>query len=387
MTLLTPLLFIAVMLVPTWLAKAGDNEHRNIVIADQTGLYESVFTDTGNYSFHYTTQHITPRYDTDGDSEETYAYIVISDNLLNNPKGIVIYSEKQVNVDFKSTVEQLINTYLTEEKIASYNIPDIKKLIADSKTNINIATIRLEEDGTEAETSTELATIIGIISTIAIYMFLLLYGVQVMQAVMQEKTSRIVEVMVSSVKPFPMGILFGAGKMSTEATNALSSMQGLPATTLPSEAFDNIEYLINGIHFPELFICFILFFIGGYMLYSSLFAAIGSAVDSESDTQQFMVPVTVIIIVALYLGIYSAQSPDSGIALWSSLFPFTSPIVMMVRIPFGVPAWQIVLSLAILFASFIGAIWISSRIYRVGILMYGKKIGYKEIAKWIKYKE
>ena len=174
MTLLTPLLFIAVMLVPTWLAEAGDNEHRNIVIADQTGLYESVFTDTGNYSFHYTTRHITPRYDTDGDSEETYAYIVISDNLLNNPKGIVIYSEKQVNADFKSTVEQLINTYLTEEKIASYNIPDIKKLIADSKTNINIATIRLEEDGTEAETSTELATIIGIISTIAIYMFLLL---------------------------------------------------------------------------------------------------------------------------------------------------------------------------------------------------------------------
>ncbi|BCI62085.1 ABC transporter permease [Coprobacter secundus] len=417
MTLLTPLLFIAVMLVPTWLAEAGDNEHRNIVIADQTGLYESVFTDTGNYSFHYTTRHITPRYDTDGDSEETYAYIVISDNLLNNPKGIVIYSEKQVNADFKSTVEQLINTYLTEEKIASYNIPDIKKLIADSKTNINIATIRLEEDGTEAETSTELATIIGIISTIAIYMFLLLYGVQVMQAVMQEKTSRIVEVMVSSVKPFdlmfgkitaiglvgltqfliwvifiagiifPMGILFGVGKVSTEAANTLSSMQGLSATTLPAGAFDNIEHLINGIHFPELFICFILFFIGGYMLYSSLFAAIGSAVDSEADTQQFMVPVTVIIIVALYLGIYSAQSPDSGIALWSSLFPFTSPIVMMVRIPFGVPAWQIVLSLVILFASFIGAIWISSRIYRVGILMYGKKIGYKEIVKWIKYKE
>ena len=291
MTLLTPLLFIAVMLVPTWLAEAGDNEHRNIVIADQTGLYESVFTDTGNYSFHYTTRHITPRYDTDGDSEETYAYIVISDNLLNNPKGIVIYSEKQVNADFKSTVEQLINTYLTEEKIASYNIPDIKKLIADSKTNINIATIRLEEDGTEAETSTELATIIGIISTIAIYMFLLLYGVQVMQAVMQEKTSRIVEVMVSSVKPFdlmfgkitaiglvgltqfliwvifiagiifPMGILFGVGKVSTEAANTLSSMQGLSATTLPAGAFDNIEHLINGIHFPELFICCILLYL------------------------------------------------------------------------------------------------------------------------------
>lgn len=417
MTLLTPLLFIAVMLVPTWLAEAGDNEHRNIVVADKTGLYERVFTNTGNYSFHYTTQHITPRYDVDGDREQTYAYIVISDNLLDNPKGIVIYSEKQVNVDFKSTVERLLNAYLTEEKIASYNIPDIKKLIADSKTNINIATIRLEEDGTEAETSTELATIIGIISTIAIYMFLLLYGVQVMQAVMQEKTSRIVEVMVSSVKPFdlmfgkitaiglvgltqfliwvmfiagiifPMGILFGIGKISTEATNALSSMQGLSAATLPPGAFENIEHLINGINFSELFICFILFFIGGYMLYSSLFAAIGSAVDSEADTQQFMVPVTVVIIVALYLGIYSAQSPDSGIALWSSLFPFTSPIVMMVRIPFGVPVWQIILSLVILFASFIGAIWISSRIYRVGILMYGKKIGYKEIVKWIKYKE
>lgn len=194
---------------------------------------------------------------------------------------------------------------MTEEKIASYNIPDIKKLIADSKTNINIATIRLEEDGTGAETSTELATIIGIISTIAIYMFLLLYGVQVMQAVMQEKTSRIVEVMVSSVKPFdlmfgkitaiglvgltqfliwvmfiagiifPMGILFGIGKISTEATNALSSMQGLSAATLPPGAFENIEHLINGVNSPNCLSalsCFLLVAICYILLYLQLSA-------------------------------------------------------------------------------------------------------------------
>ena len=240
---------------------------------------------------------------------------------------------------------------------------------------------------------------------------------------MQEKTNRIVEVMVSSVKPFELmigkivsiglvgltqlgiwiiflvGIFLSAGayfsfsggvdpaQMSDMAAMT-TTMNGVDTTQLAGDmgAMAEVQQMLGSINITQLLVCFVLFFIGGYILYASLFAAIGSAVDNESDTQQFMIPITFIIIFALYAGIFSAENPDGPLALWCSMIPFTSPIVMMVRIPFGVSTWELVLSMVILYGSAIGLAWVAGRIYRVGILMYGKKPSYKEMIKWIRYK-
>jgi ABC-2 type transport system permease protein len=252
------------------------------------------------------------------------------------------------------------------------------------------------------------------ISAFMIYMFIVIYGAQVMSGVVQEKTSRIVEVIISSVKPFElmMGKIIGiamvgltqfflwvlltvvistvagsfiGGKVDVDALQQANSMgmQATPAAS-PSQVQELVA-MLNGFDFAQIVVLFVLYFLGGYLLYASLFAAVGSAVDSETDTQQFSLPLTLPIIFAIYAAIYSAQNPDGPLALWCSMIPFTSPIVMMVRLPFGVPAWQIVLSLLILVMSFIGTTWMAGKIYRTGILMYGKKVTWKEMWKWVKY--
>ena len=252
-------------------------------------------------------------------------------------------------------------------------------------------------------------------------MFLFAYGGMVMNSVMQEKTNRIVEVMVSSVKPFELmlgkiisvglvgltqigiwilllvGLAFGISLafgiplfMNNEA-EIIAQAQSLNQTMpVGSAAIDpdmlDIANTLSGINFTQILTCFILYFIGGYIIYASIFAAVGSAVDNETDSSQFMLPITLIILFAFYVGIFSAEDPEGSMAWWCSMIPFTSPIVMMVRIPFGVAVWELALSLGILFASAIGMTWVASRIYRVGILLYGKKPSYKELFKWIKYK-
>ncbi|WP_455498298.1 ABC transporter permease [Coprobacter sp.] len=393
MTLLMPFLFVTIMFVPNWLSSIDSTGTQDITVLDYTGLYEDLFTDTPQYRFNYQTTGKPVNH-----TEKPYAYITISDNLIQNSKAIAIYSEKQISQNLKEYVTLQTEHYLENEKLASYQIPNIRKIIADSQVKLNIPEIRLSENESKNHSSAETSIIIGITGTFIIYMFLLLYGVQVMQSVTQEKSSRIVEVMISSVKPFELMMgkivaiglagltqftiwLILSGIILSLATPQLLSDMSLNSNDLSIEAINLQNY-----PFVELLIYFILFFIGGYMLYASLFAAIGAAVDNESDTQQFMVPVTIIILFALYTGIYSAQFPEGPLAFWCSMIPFTSPIVMMVRLPFGIPFWETALSLLILSISTLYCIWISGRIYRVGILMYGKKTSYREIIKWIRYK-
>ena len=393
MTLLMPFLFVTIMFVPNWLSSINSTGTQDITVLDYTGLYEDLFTDTPQYRFNYQTTGKPVNH-----TEKPYAYITISDNLIQNSKAIAIYSEKQISQNLKEYVTLQTEHYLENEKLASYQIPNIRKIIADSQVKLNIPEIRLSENESKNHSSAETSIIIGITGTFIIYMFLLLYGVQVMQSVTQEKSSRIVEVMISSVKPFELMMgkivaiglagltqftiwLILSGIILSLATPQLLSDMSLNSNDLSIEAINLQNY-----PFVELLIYFILFFIGGYMLYASLFAAIGAAVDNESDTQQFMVPVTIIILFALNTGIYSAQFPEGPLAFWCSMIPFTSPIVMMVRLPFGIPFWEIALSLLILSISTLYCIWISGRIYRVGILMYGKKTSYREIIKWIRYK-
>ncbi len=403
MTLLSPFLIAALIIAPIWLGSIKDTEVKHIAVIDQAEKYGKAFESGDTYIFEIVDQPINNI----RENKDYYALILISDDLVNNPDAVTIYADNQVGLEFKSYISGQLNSFVENEKLNQYNISDLKKIIEESKTHINIKTVKWSDDGSETETSSEIAMIIGMFSAFLIYMFLFVYGTQVMRGIVEEKTSRIVEVIISSVKPFELmigkitgialvgltqfviwavllaGILFVFGNdmgINTPAQDMMSSTDVAELSSNPT-----ISALMH-YNFWEIGIFFVLFFLGGYLLYASLFAAIGAAADNETDTQQFMIPLTIPVIFALYAAIYSANNPDGPLAFWTSVIPFTLPIVMMVRIPLGVPLWQLILSVGILFLSFVGTTWLAAKIYRTGILMYGKKISYKEIWKWIRYK-
>ena len=417
MTLLTPVLMVALCCVPVLIELFSSSEMRNVTVVDHTGLYQEVFVNNEEYTYTYLNTETTS--EQLRNDQSPYAYIVITDNLLDNPNAMTIYSHKQITAGFESETKNNMEAFLHDAKLASYDIPGLQQIIDESNVKINVSSIRFDEEG-ETQTSAGLASAIGIISTFVIYMFLFAYGGMVMSSVMQEKTNRIVEVMVSSVKPFDlmMGkivsvglvgltqigiwiiLLVGLGIGASVALGIplfmnneelLAQAQNVGGVAMAGGATINPDILdfaqtLSGINFPQIAVCIILYFIGGYIIYASLFAAIGSAVDNETDSNQFLMPITLIILFAFYVGLFSAEDPEGSMAWWCSMIPFTSPIVMMVRIPFGVALWELILSFVILFASAFGMTWIASRIYRVGILLYGKKPSYKELFKWIKYK-
>jgi len=417
LTFLTPVLIAGMVMVPLLLAQIKDNTEKKIVVIDQTGLYKTVFADNENFKFEFVDQSIeTFRRTKERDSYD--AVLFIPQDLSLNPKAATLFSEEQVGVEMKSYVSDLLKKHIEEKKLAELNIPDFKELVEKTKVSIDVKTVRWGKDGEEKMGSAELAVIIGMISAFVIYIFIVVYGAQVMSGVVQEKTSRIVEVIISSVKPFQlmMGKIIGIAMVGltqfalwvilsvvlvTVLTSAFGTTldietyqqaqtMGVSAVNLPFDDQDGVvsDLLIalQNFDFVQTGILFVLFFLGGYLLYASLFAAVGSAVDNETDTQQFSLPLTLPIVFAIYAAIYSAENPDGPLAFWCSMIPFTSPIVMMVRLPFGVPTWQLALSLGILILSFIGSTWIAGKIYRTCILMYGKKITWKEMMKWVFYK-
>jgi ABC-2 type transport system permease protein len=291
------------------------------------------------------------------------------------------------------------------------------------KPEIDVLTISLDESGVEEESFAMLNMIIGFSGAILIYVFIFLYGVQVMRGVIEEKTNRIIEVIISSVKPFQLmlGKILGialvgltqfllwvmltsvivgtAQAFLTDSSKKIMTEQQRMEAFIPEDADqapvgrdpENIMAELNQnlelVNFPLLFFCFVFYFLGGYLLYGALFAAIGSAVDSEADTQQFMFPITVPLILAFVLAQSVIANPDGALAFWFSIIPLTSPIIMMVRIPFGVHYTEVLLSMGLLIATFVAFTWMAGRIYRTGILMYGKKTSYRELWKWLRYKE
>lgn len=417
LTFLTPFIFAALVFVPLWLSTIKGNEGKQVVVIDATGKYAPLFKSTEEYKFVTEKGASMEAYRKNPD-KELFAILNITGDLLQNPSAATLYSEKQIPLGLKNMVNKTLSDFLRDEKLASYKIDNLKQIIEESKVNYDIRTMKLEADGSEKSTSAEVASILGIVLTIVIYMFILMYGMMVMQGVMEEKTNRIVEVMVSSVKPFDlmMGKIIGIGFVGitqafiwTVMTAALvggslfmfgggaPSAGELAAAQMSAQSMGNmaagasnvniqIQDVLNSINFGLIGSCFIIYFIGGYLLYSALFAAIGSSLNQQEDSQQFMTPIMLLMVFSLYAGIYSMENPDGPLAFWCSLIPFTSPIVMMVRLPFDVPLWQLLLSFVLLFATALFTVWVSAKIYRVGILMYGKKPSIKEMIKWVKYK-
>ena len=390
LTLLMPLLFTGMMLSIIFLSSISDKKAKVIVVADDTGEYFPVLKNTEQYVFIESKEGFADfRKNSD---ESVYATLLISDDLLKNPEAITLYSQKQLVSSVESTITSQLNPFLSDKKLDSYHIPNLKDIIKDSKVNLKIKTIKTDESGKETQTSAEFASVMGMVFTLLIYVFIFMYGAMVMQGVMEEKTNRIIEVIVSSVKPFDlmMGKLIGIGLVGLTQLGIWAavllgfSFSGIFLSGSIS-MFHSMSTLFGAVNVFEICLYFVLFFIGGYMMYASLFAAIGAIVNSQEDTQQYIMPISILVLFAFYAGFFSAKNPDGPLAFWSSLVPFTSPIVMMVRVPFGVPWWQMLLSVALLAITVILIVKLAAKIYRVGILMYGKKPTYAEIVKWLKY--
>lgn len=414
MTLLMPLLMASLSFVPLWLSTLNDGGEKNIVVIDETGMYAPLLKSTEQYQFQIVEQAQQSEYQAKI-GKDLFAILHITDDLNVNPNAISLLSEKESPQDLRAIIEKTLSEKVMQQKldelsqsgnVSAESILQVRSIV-ESGSKVSIKIMKWDEDGTVSESSAEIASIIGVVFTILIYMFILMYGNMVMQAVLEEKKSRIVEVMVSSVKPVKLliGKIIGIGLVGiTQLTiwgvllgflfTGLSAFIGAPVETTGMSAsaemgdFDMQAALnsVMSVNWIEILVYFLLFFIGGYILYASIFAMFASAVNSEEDTSQFMMPVTLIIMFAFFAGFYSVSNPDGPLAFWASLIPFSSPIVMMVRIPFGIPLWEKILAVVLLYGTFILISVIAAKIYRVGILMYGKKPSIKEMIKWIKYK-
>ena len=423
MSILGPILFASLMVVPALVAMSEDQEVKRIAVVDSSHLFMNVIPETEYLKFDYLENvrlnDIKQTYSAGG----YYGVLHISHIVAFEPNSVVFYSDKQPNLATKMHISKAMENYVRDQKLKTYEIENLDNILKSVKTRINIRTIKITDTGREKESHTGVAMAVGYIGGFLIYMFIFFFGAQLMRGVIEEKVNRIVEVIVSSVKPFQlmMGKIIGIAmvgltqfmiwvvttfllvtmvttlifpEMKMTATEQVLSqdiMSSGPVEAIPeakSEDMDEIMGFLSGlkdINFALTLGSFIFYFLGGYLLYGALFASIGAAVDNETDTQQFMLPLTIPLILALLVLVNSINNPDSAISFWFSIIPFTSPIVMMGRLPFGVPDWQVGLSMALLVLTFIGMTWLAAKIYRTGILMYGKKTSYKEIAKWIRH--
>ena len=429
MTFLGPLLFAALFVMPAWFATLEEDDVKHIAIFDDSWLFRNSIPQTAKFKFThvYADPEVNPRHFIDDFKDSLaltnyFGFVYIPEYIANVSSGVEFFSHKQPPANLIMHIANAIEKEIEAAKLKSHNIEKIDNILHSVKTRIGIRTYILSTDGSIKETHGALYSVVALVSAMLIYLFIFMFGSQIMRGVVEEKTNRIVEVIVSSVKPFQlmMGKVAGVALVGltqflawamltmllifvaksiffSGITQDVVQQQTSRIPVLGSTGGDQIQYsemtekalevmnILNSINFGVLIACFLFFFIGGYLLYGSFFAAIGAAVDTEADTQQFMFPVTVPLFLAIMVMVNATQNPDGAMAFWFSIIPLTSPVVMMARIPFGVPYPQIALSMALLIIAFICAIWLSAKIYRTGILIYGKKMTYKELWKWLRY--
>jgi len=414
-TLIAPVLFAALMIVPGLLASMPE-ENKQIVVLDEPSL---LLPEVGTEQ--YALDYLNP---TEFDLELAKEFLRNSekDALLYIPSGegwdpdfirknMLLFGKEDISIDLQRFIENLLEERINKQKLLRQGVDP--GVVAQAKTSVSIRSFTLgEEEGSEETSATPLKMGLGYIAGMLIYFFIFFYSVQVMRGVIEEKTSRIVEVIISSVRPYQLmlGKILGIGLVGVVQfliwiilcttiygvvstfvfPDLLAQSAGAGAPGMGAPDVSNIEGLqifdmIRSINFPLVLGGFAFYFFGGYFLYSALFAALGSAIDQEADSQQFMLPVTAPMIIAIVTAMNIIQEPNGTLAFWMSMFPLTSPISMMIRLPFGIPIWQVFLSGAILIGTFFAVVGIAGKIYRVGILMYGKKVTWKELYKWLKY--
>lgn len=414
MTFLSPLIMIALIALVAYLSQLNNDKLRTISVLDETGLLNEVFENTENTNYTMLNELSLEEAKILVKEKKDYGLLYISevDDLENFTGNIKFYSQDSPSLGTISSLERKLEKKFSDLKLQNAGV-DLEQ-IRLSKVSIDIA-----QESFEGEKSSKIDNIMklafGGAAGYLLFMFIIIYGNMIMRSVIEEKTSRIIEVIISSVKPIQlmMGKIIGTslagvtqfviwvilGGVLLVVVSAIFGIDLAQVQTPQQEmvnqaiqeegaqAFaENLITAIGNLPMTNLIIAFMLFFISGYLLYSSLYASIGAAVDNETDTQQFMLPILMPLILAVYVGIFTViEDPHGTVSTVFSFIPFTSPVVMLMRIPFGVPLWQQGLSLLILIGTFIFAVWFAAKIYRVGILMYGKKPTYKELFKWMKY--
>ena len=408
-TILLPILMVAlVAILPAFLANVKSDEKKNVAIIDNNpgAVYAAAIQDTEDYHFIKVNQSF--------EGTELYSYfqnekegqglnaIVQIPADLSTSTTFYVYSDQAINSTLERDIKNALRPMLEQERIQSYGIDSLADIIDRCKVSLSSKSVKWGEEGEEKVSSAMLGEIIGLGLSFLTYMFVLMYGAMIMNGVIEEKTNRIVEVIVSSCKPMELmlGKIIGVALVGFTQIIIWAVLLGIAGTILGASAFISgptdpaaltesnelaeIIQMVLSVNYLQILTFFVLYFIGGYLLYAALFAAFGSAVDQPSDASQFMTPIMVIMVFAIYAALFSIENPDGPLAWWCSIIPFTSPIVMMIRLPYDVPFWEMLLSIALLYGSAFGILYIAGKIYRTGILMYGKKVSIKEIIKWIK---
>ena len=422
LTVLTPVLMAALMFIPVLIALYSGEDKQVISFVDNTGLLEEYFESSGKTEYRVlpvetTRESLKNTFDTYDSS--TLIYVSALDSAGN--AEVTAYSREPLGMETKVALEGKISGALRDRKLQQLDIQNFDEIMDKVRSDVKIDAYTLTDEGKEKKDSVEIYMIIAYVLSFLIYMFVAVFGSMVMRGVIEEKTNRIVEVIVSSVSSFElmMGKLIGVALVALTQFAiwiiligaVMFGLQGVitsktaekvaDVTTTMSETtvgvhpdmgslgeISSIMDQLSQINFGQIVLCFLIYFVLGYLLYAAMFAAVGSAVDNEADTNQLSLPITIPLMIGLFIMLHTFQHPSSQLSVWASLIPFTSPMVMLARIPFGsVPAWQLILSIAILIITFIAIAWASAKIYRVGILTYGKKATFKDLFKWLKYRD
>jgi ABC-2 type transport system permease protein len=427
MTILAPVLMASLIIVPTLVMMNQDQDFKKIaVVEDGTDLFKGVIKNTKNLEFDYLENVKVDDLKSTFEQAGYYGILYISPEVVNTPDAIQLISQKQPPIGLLTHIESALEKEIEKQKLMTFNIENLDEIMKNVDTKVSIQTVNIDDSGKVKETSTGIAMAMAYISGFLMYMLVFMFGAQVMRGVIEEKTSRVVEVIVSSVKPVQlmMGKIIGIALVGltqfliwvfltigivgvlkstvlqkgnlTEVSQNVSknimtqdqqAAMGTQAADMTPQMTEFSKLFESAMNQPWglIIICFIFYFVTGYLLYASIFAAIGSAVDNETETQQFMLPVTIPIILALMVAMGTMQNPESSLSFWCSLIPLTSPVVMVARLPFGVPYWQLAVSMILMVITFIAFVWMAAKVYRTGILMYGKKTSWKEMWKWLRY--
>lgn len=412
-TILMPVLMLALMVAPALIMNLSTPDERTIAVIDESGIVLPNLVE--NQPDYLVLAPTAEPLDSAIRSERYNGVLVIGADVAANPKA-TLYMHDAASVELEGLLTSQIGDAVRDYRLKSYNINNIQQILDESEADVNLSTIRVDDEGEGESTSSFLSFGIGLFSTFILYMFLLMYGQMVMTSIIEEKSNRVLELVVSSVKPtqLMLGKILGVGLVAVVQIviwalllgamsmvvmpmlvpdAVMSQVNALNAGTLDAasasvdmDMLQAISYFGSPAAILSLFGYLLLFLIGGFLFYASIFAAIGSAVDNIQDASQLQSFAVIPIILALIFSLTVAQEPNSSLTVWLSMIPFTSPMVMLCRIPFSIPAWEIATSLVILYVSFVVMAWISGKIYRVGIFMYGKKPNIKDLIRWARYK-
>ena len=413
-TILMPVCLVGIIGVMAWLMTRESDKIREIIVVDESGVVAPQMTDEGTIRYRMADQPFERV--REEAPEGIFGILLIGDDIMTNSRTVQLYTYESSTVMIEEAVAGQIRQIVEAEKLKAYHIDNLDRILAEVETPIVLQTKEITESGETRDSSSTLALAAAYIFGMLVYMFVFLYGTMVMQGVIEEKSNKVLELMVSSVKPFQlmMGKIIGiasvaltqlliwvvfialaggaavnffAGDAMTAAA-AMNAGEAMPVelNNMDMDGVAMLSRLTDVRYILTLVIGFVVYFIGGYLLYAAMFAAVGSAVDNEKDTQNLQLPITIPLILAFVVMVNAMQDPHSHIAFWFSMIPFTSPIIMMARLPYGVPMWEVLLSAGMLYATFVGMVWLAGKIYRVGIFMYGKKPSFRELFKWVRYK-